>query len=250
MSDESIERSSSDLANRHGWSAKQVLDTIATLAFIVVCGVVTWKYIGGDTPAIAKGGRKPAPVPSQPVKLDWDSIKGPSNASATLIVFSDFECPFCGQFAREVMPTLDSTYVATGRLRVVFSHFPLAMHSHALLASEAAECTAADGLFWQMHDRLFEDQKNLDQPSLLAAARSVGVKDMGAFQTCLTTHAQNSRVRQQLDAAVKLQLASTPTLMLGMTTGDGGVKVSQLFTGVQAIEILKPAIDALLSSRR
>ena len=56
-----------------------------------------------------------------------------------MVLFSDFECPYCGRLAREILPTIERDYVSTGRMSLIFSHFPLPNHPHASAAAKTAD---------------------------------------------------------------------------------------------------------------
>ena len=98
-------------------------------------------------------GRRPVTRPS----------KGPKNAPLQVIVFSDFQCPFC----RRVEPTLaqmEKEYA--GKVRVVWKNYPLPFHNNAEPAAEAAMAAHAQGKFWEMHDKLFENSSALERADL------------------------------------------------------------------------------------
>src|SRR5919198_5113643 len=102
-----------------------------------------------------------------------DHIAGANDAALVLVEYGDFQCPHCRRafpIVREVQRTLGS------QLRFVFRHFPLTkVHPEAEHAAEAAEAAAAQGAFWQMHDRLFERQFALDDDSLVSYAAELGL---------------------------------------------------------------------------
>jgi len=82
-------------------------------------------------------------------------VRGNPDAPVTLEEFADFQCPPCGSFAgfgEELLKEYDS------RLRIVFRHFPLALHEHAREAALAAEAAGLQGHFWEMHDVLYREQ--------------------------------------------------------------------------------------------
>src|SRR3954464_1908378 len=100
-----------------------------------------------------------------------DHNLGPSHAAVTVVEYGDFECPNCKQAAAAVKLLLDRF---TGKVRFVFRHFPLEdVHSHALHAAEAAECAGAQGRFWPMHDRLFDNQQHLKLQQLRSYAEGL-----------------------------------------------------------------------------
>src|ERR1039457_5183526 len=85
------------------------------------------------------------------------ATRGPANAPVTIVEFSDFQCPFCGKFAR----ILDEALSSEGKdVRVVFQHMPLSMHPWARMAAEAAGCAQlqSNEAFWSLHDRIFQGQ--------------------------------------------------------------------------------------------
>lgn len=95
---------------------------------------------------------------------DDDHIDGPVTAAITLVVYCDFECPYCGR-AYLIIKRLQASL--KDHLRLIFRHFPL-IHKHpfAQQASEAAEAAGAQGQFWAMHDLLFENQDALGEDDL------------------------------------------------------------------------------------
>lgn len=87
-----------------------------------------------------------------------DHVLGDMNAKVTLIEYSDFQCPFCDKFFRETYPLLKKEYVDTGKVRLVYRHFPLSFHPLAEPAARASECANEQGKFWEMHDGIFKLQ--------------------------------------------------------------------------------------------
>src|SRR5439155_11115874 len=108
-------------------------------------------------------------------------------ANLAIIEFSDFQCPFCGRYARETFPLLKREFIDTGEVNYVFMHFPLeALHPDALKAAEAAACAGRQDKFWGMHDRLFANQAALLLPSIMNYARELRL-DEPNFEKCLVS---------------------------------------------------------------
>ena len=123
----------------------------------------------------------PPVIPSSVQSISDAAMKGSADAAVVLIEYADFQCPYCGQFARQILPEIEKRYVSTGKLRVVFRHMPLQeIHPQAVMAAETAECARQQGKFWQVHDALFADQR-LDEASLVEKARTNGVGDRAVF---------------------------------------------------------------------
>ncbi len=141
--------------------------------------------------------------------------------SATVVVFeiADFQCPFCGQFARQVEPELNQRYVETGRVQWVFVNLPMHNHPLAWHAAEAALCAgAAGGQFWAMHDRLFADQDSWTSTADPQATFAAYAADLGvpadAYRACTEDDQVASLILQDLGSAVSAGITGTPTFII------------------------------------
>ena len=116
---------------------------------------------------------------------------GPKNAPVTIVEFSDFQCPFCSR----VVPTIKKIKETYGnKVRVVWRNYPLPFHQDAKPAAEAAMAAGAQGKFWEMHDKLFENQRALDRASLEKYAAEIGI-DVSRFKADLDA----GRYKAQVD---------------------------------------------------
>jgi len=98
------------------------------------------------------------------VSSDDDPFKGNPDAPITIIEFSDFQCPFCAQFHSSTLLQIQENYVDTGKVKFVYRDFPIQeIHPNAVPAAVAAECANEQGLFWQYHDKLFENQNSWER---------------------------------------------------------------------------------------
>ena len=191
-----------------------------------------------------------APQPPLPAELTIQGapIKGSANAPVTIVEFSDFQCPFCGRHFNQTLWLLDKEYISTGKVKYVFRHFPLEqIHPQAFKASEAAECAAAQGKFWEMHDRLFANQQMLMPPDLLKHGEAVGL-DTAKFASCLTPGTTATRIRGDLALGSQAGVTATPNFFLGTTIPGGKIKVTRKLNGAVPFATFKAAIDALLAS--
>jgi len=154
--------------------------------------------------------------------------EGDPDAKVAIVEFSDFQCPFCVQAFR------DLRRLVRGRrdVSLVFRHFPLdatcnvhvkrTLHPDACLAACAAECAGRQGRFWQYHDVLFENNEHLDRESLFRYARELGL-DLGAFRVCLDDPATLARVGEDVAAASRVGVTSTPTIFFNGRTIEGAL---------------------------
>lgn len=198
-------------------------------------------------PGARQARKEPAP-PTQPLSLESAAIQGSRTAKVAVIEFSDFQCPYCGKFARETLPDLEAKYVKSGQVLFAFQPLPLPMHPFAEKAAEAAECAARQGRFWEMHDSLFKNQEELDEAHLQTRATDVHL-DRTEFDACLAGQAAG-RVHQSAALGKTLTISGTPTFFLGTVQPDGKVKVTQRFTGAMPTAQLSAALDHLLTGTK
>ncbi len=139
-----------------------------------------------------------------------DAVKGPNDALITIIEFSDFQCPFCSR----VNPTIDGLTKKYGdKIRVVFKHNPLPFHKEAPLASEAALAAGEQGKFWEMHDKLFANQKALKRENLDSYAKEIGL-DMSKFAAALDGGKFKAQVKADMDLARQIGAGGTPNFFI------------------------------------
>ena len=208
---------------------KQIVDMASTvLTMLAATAVLAW--VGMQW--IQRNGQQ-VKTPGAPVSLKGIPLKGSTDASLALIVFSDFECPFCGTFARESMPGLVREFVDTGIAKVGFVHYPLeSIHKRAFRAAEAAACAGRQDRFWEMHDLIFEDQKRLDDDSFVDRAARTGI-DATAFGECLDGQA-TEEVRSAIRLTQSVGLATTPAFIVGRIQSNGDLKAMKVFSGANS----------------
>ena len=166
--------------------------------------------------------------------------KGSPTAPVTVYEMSDFQCPFCADFATQTMPVLDREYVQTGKVRFVWVNLPLPYHENAVPAAELAMCGARQGKFWQLHDLLFRNQRRwagLREPGsyFLSLGDSAGA-NRDSLATCLREGATRALVRADAEGAVRSGARSTPTFYI-----EGG-----LLVGAQPIEVFRTVLDSIV----
>jgi protein-disulfide isomerase len=143
-------------------------------------------------------------------------IDGGENADTgsfvTLVVFSDFECPFCGVLARTTLPAVIAE--SKGRARVIFRHWPLPNHRLARPTAIAAACAGEQGRFRDFHDRVFALQDSLGLISFIRFAREAGVGQLNQFEACLAAGRMDSIVEEDARLAMAVGGRGTPTVLL------------------------------------
>ncbi|HEY4604930.1 MAG TPA: Na+/H+ antiporter NhaA [Blastococcus sp.] len=176
---------------------------------------------------LARDGEAPVrpTVLDPPVDPAVDHIRGLVDAPLTLVEYGDMECPFCGR-ATGVVAELEGRF--GNELRYVFRHLPLTdVHPHAQLAAEAVEAAGAQGAFWEMHDRLFAHQDQLDAPDLLEHAAALGL-DLERFARELGDGTYGQRVRDDVVGAEASGVRGTPTFFVNGVRHSGRAGTDEL----------------------
>jgi len=147
------------------------------------------------------------------------------------------------------MPQIVKDYVDTGKIKYIFMDFPLSFHKNAHKASEAANCAAEQGKFWQMHDRLFANQKAMAIGDLSKYAEVIGL-DMPKFKRCLEGGVHTGEIQRRMAEGKKAGITGTPAFLLGFIQSDGRVKVVKKIKGAQPYNSFKSAIGEMLSAKK
>jgi protein-disulfide isomerase len=179
-------------------------------------------------PALALIGGCPtvqAPSPLLDVQSD-DHILAVGSPRLTIIEYGDFECPYCGEFARDTFPTFKAQYIDTGKVRWVYRHFPLNGHPRAKPAAEASESAAAQGRFWEYLELLYQNQTAFADTDLQDYAAQLGL-DPAAFSVCQSSGVQAARVDRDAQSATALGAFATPTFFIGTVRVDGAPTLSE-----------------------
>lgn len=164
---------------------------------------------------------------------EHDPVRGPADAPVTIVEFSEYQCPFCGR----VTPTLKQIEEKYGdKVRFVFKDFPLPNHAQAPKAAEAAHCAGDQGKYWELHDRLFANQQQLQVPDLKKYAAAIGL-DQAAFDQCLDSGRHAANVQADVDLGSGLGVQSTPTLYVN----------GRAVTGAQPLAVFVSIIDEELA---
>ncbi|MFQ5789131.1 MAG: thioredoxin domain-containing protein [Acidobacteriota bacterium] len=164
------------------------------------------------------------------VKLANDGAPalGPEHAPVTVVEFSDFECPYCKRFSS----TLDQIKNDYGdQVRIVFRQFPLQIHANAQKAAEASLCAEEQDRFWDMHDLLFTEQKQLQVTELKEKAGRLGL-DTNAFNRCLDSGRYETRVAADLQDGSAAGVSGTPAVFVNGRPVPGGAVPYQTMADV------------------
>ncbi len=167
--------------------------------------------------------------------------RGPQNAPVVLTVYSDFQCPAC---QKAVLPVEELRKEFAEDMRVEFRHFPLERaHRWAIPAAVFAECAAAQGKFWEYHDRLYSEQSNWTNladaiPALVRYAQEAGLS-REPFEQCVGDPKTLERIRAERVSGEKRQVQSTPTIFINDERLVGSLELIERGKNIVLAELKK-----------
>ena len=187
-------------------------------------------------PASAQGASQPLPPSAR--------TKGVATAPVTVYEMADFQCPYCGKFARETFPTIESEYIKTGKVRWIFFNLPIpSIHPNAVAAAEFALCAGAQGKFWPVHDMLYASQDQWELlkdpvPFFQSKMSGLGLRP-DAMNSCLQSGRGSAMVKDDVAGAQRSGAQSTPSFYI-----EGG-----MMEGAQPIEVFRHILDSVYQAK-
>ena len=177
------------------------------------------------------GTAEARPISDDSVVLDISGLpmRGNPDGIVTIVEFSDYECPFCNR----AEPTLDQLLKDyLDDLRIVFAHMPLTFHKNAEGAAKAARAAQLQGKFWEMHKKLFENQKTLHEGFYIETAKELGL-DIEQFKADMNSSETAAYIKKCSGDASRAGLSGTPSFLIN------GVE----FIGAQPIDNFRKKIE-------
>jgi protein-disulfide isomerase len=178
---------------------------------------------------------QPEAAPVQNIEVGNAPAVGPKNAPITIVAYSDFECPFCGR-AVPTLKQIEDEY--KGKVRIAFKHSPLPFHQNAKPAAAAAMAAHEQGKFWEMHDKLFANQRALDRASLERYAEELKL-NMPKFKAALDSNKYEQQITTDMAEASNVGVNGTPTFFIN----------GRSLVGAQPVDAFKRIIDEELKKK-
>jgi protein-disulfide isomerase len=198
------------------------------LNIVVLCAIVVTGFVVRQQLFSSAEAGAPRPKKQQNWKeLDVGNMQdGPFDAPVVVIVFSDFQCPYCKTLSRSIVD-LERSYPAA--VRLVFRNAPIPqLHEHAIISAVGAECSARQGSFRKFHDTLFGAQDSIGLIPWGEIATRAGIADTSRFLRCLAEDDPRESLRQDSIAGAKFGVASTPTVIVNGWRFSGTPSFSQI----------------------
>lgn len=186
-------------------------------------------------PAERPNRRGPDPAREYKVAIGEAPVRGNEDALVTIVEWSDFQCPFCNRVA-PTLAKIDETYGS--KVRLVFKHLPLSIHSKAPAAHAAAEAAHRQGKFWEMHDKIFASQRDLAPETFERYAQELGL-DLDQFKKDAASADVKKRVDEDMRQAQELGVTGTPAFFVN----------GRFLSGAQPFENFQRTIDAALEKK-
>jgi protein-disulfide isomerase len=151
-----------------------------------------------------------------------DPTLGDDNASLVIVEFSDFQCPFCKASFPGIREFIENN---DGKIKYIYRDFPVdEIHTEARMAAEAGACAHSQGKFWQLHDRMFQNQNDLSKVSILNYAKQSGI-NMKTFETCLEERRYQDEVEKDRAVGIELGVRGTPTWFINGEKLEGSIPI-------------------------
>jgi protein-disulfide isomerase len=212
-------------------SQRQTLILIGAVAILAVAVVAVLVLLD-------RGSRDSA----EPEPVSLDKSYGAEDAPVVVLEYSDFQCPYCKQFAEGAGQQLREEYADQGKVRFVYRHFAF-IGDESTWAAEASECANEQGRFWEYHDKVFAEQRGENQgafskDNLKRFAAELGL-DTAQFDECFDAGRYGSTVRDEVSEAQRRRINSTPSLLVN----------GQLIQNGSNYQVLQAAVEAALANQ-
>ena len=161
-------------------------------------------------------------MPRMNIDITDSPMIGNRSAKNTIIIFSDFQCPYCAR-----AKSLESEISKLDNVKLVFKHFPLSFHENAKPAALASYCAYKQNKFWEYHNLLFENQKHLSVTNLLVWIEKLGL-DIEKFNKCFDSEEAKIKIKRDIEDGVKAKVEGTPTFFINGIKYDGNYNIESI----------------------
>lgn len=219
---------------------KNIKNIVIAVILIGIVGFGIYALTRPDTSSKADTSSSEIPkVEADKSKLVNGNSLGNENAKVTISEFGDYQCPACAQFNKilnqDVLPKYGD------KVRLVFLNYPLPIHKNAKLAAQAAEASALQGKFWQMHDLLYDRQEDWERENnpnkkFEGYAKEIGL-NLDQFKNDLDSQKVKDIIIQQMALGNAFNVPGTPTFFVN----------GELIETSKGAESLNQAIDKILA---
>lgn len=166
------------------------------------------------------------------LSLDGLPTIGAETAPVVLVLFSDFECSLCIQFARDLWPEIKAKWVTSGHVRVAFRH--LQTSTSFSRSALAAVCAHQQDRFWPLYDALFAGAPALSPADI--ATYSDAHLDSVTLRQCMEQGRALDTIDQDRTVAAENKISGAPAVLIGRRQRDGTIRRAGIMGGVPPVE--------------
>lgn len=186
--------------------------------YIIGIGLITLAIFVGAVLFLSNGSQAAQVAPAADADVLYRNNKHKitaKGAKVTIVEFADFQCPACGNTYPEIKKILKAY---EGKITYVYRHFPLPQHGNAILAAKAAEAAGEQGKFWQMHDKLYENQavwsERRDAETIFVTYAKGLNLDTAKFTEALQSHRFDKTIQADKEDGITIGVNATPTIYI------------------------------------
>jgi protein-disulfide isomerase len=196
-----------------GCAQKSDIDAVQTTQKEILAKLEKIEKDIAARPAAPAAAQRPQIDPNKVYEIPVanSAVRGPKDAPVTIVMFSDFQCPFCAQTA----PVVDEVLKAyPTNVNFVMKQFPLkSIHPNADPAARAAIAAGKQGKFWEMHDELYKNSRNLTPETIKGIAEKIGL-DVKKFEADQGSDEAKKQVEAELALGAKSDVRGTPSFFV------------------------------------
>lgn len=171
---------------------------------------------------------------------------GSSDAPYVLVEFTDYQCSYCKRFYKQTFAEIKKNLIDTGKLLFISRNFPLKFHKQAEGAANATLCAGEQGKFWDMREKLFDNQKGLGKETLKRYATEIGLNE-SYFESCLNGLYHLSEIKVDIKDAISIGITGTPSFVIGKR--DGKMIKGEKLVGALPYRVFESRFKELLSKK-
>lgn len=232
-------------ARRDLWLLTALGALAAVLLAMFVVELTNSDTSDSDTSAASSPTGRMGPVGDMSRRIDNDPLAiGAVDAPVVMVAYSDYRCPFCAKFGRDIEPKLVDRYVGDGTLRIEWRDLPI-FGDQSMIAARAGRAAAAQGKFWEFGAALYAASPDRGHPELTpdtlrGFAATAGVADMDRFTEQIADTTVDQDIYTDMLEANTIGVSSTPSFVINGTP----------VLGAQPLEVFEQVIDAAAGSAR
>lgn len=202
-------------------------------------GVMTWLAVSQFIESRPEAPIAAEAVPRAVAIDNWADLMfgghdlGPANAPVVIVEFIDFECPYCRQYALDVLPAIEASYPT--EVKVLVRHFPLPQHRFATLAAAAAICAGRQGRFRTMYDLLYAVQDSIGLLPWQLVAERGGVSALDDWEECLVAPGVRAEIEAERELALRSGATGTPTIVVNGLRYDRPPREAELRAVIDSV---------------